>query len=49
MHNKYGYNFTGGSPDIELLSGGSYTSGHNGCLGDVTVGTNSTSATFLYH
>ena len=37
----------GGSPDIELLSGGSYTSGHTGCLGDVTVGTNSTSATFI--
>ena len=47
MHNKFGYNFTGGSPDIELLSGGSYTSGHSGCLGDVTVGTNSTSATFI--
>ena len=37
----------GGSPDVELLSIGSYTSGHSGCLGDVTVGTNSTAATFI--
>ena len=37
----------GGSPDVELLSRGSYTSGHSGCLGDVMVGTNSTTATFI--
>ena len=30
----------GGSPDIELLSGGSYKSRHSACLGDVAVRTN---------
>ena len=39
--------FIGGSPDIEILFGGSYTSGHSGCLGDVMIGTNSTTATFI--
>ena len=29
------------SPNIELLSGGSYTSGHGGCLGEIMIGTNS--------
>ena len=43
----FSVNFSGGSPDIELLSGGSYTSGHSGCLGDVMIGTNSTTATFI--
>ena len=45
--NHYSVNFTGGSPDIDLLSGSSYTSGHSGCLGDVMIGTNSTTATFI--
>ena len=41
-------NFTGGSPDIELLSGSSYvTSGHSGCLGDVMIGANSMTATYI--
>ena len=35
---------TGGSPDVELLSRGSYTSGLGECLGDVTV---DTAATFI--
>ena len=39
--------FIGGSPDIEILFGGSYTSGYSGCLGDVMIGTNSTTATFI--
>ena len=29
------------SPEIEILSGGSYISGHSGCLGDIMIGTNS--------
>ena len=29
-----------GSPDIELLTGGSYKSRHSACLGDVAVHTN---------
>ena len=41
------YIVTGGSPYIELLSRGSYASGHSGCLGDVMIGTNSTSTTFI--
>ena len=41
------YEFSGGSPDIDLLSGSSYTSGHSGCLGDVMIGTNSTTASFI--
>ena len=32
---------------MELLTRGFYTSGHGGCLGDVTVGTNSTAAMFI--
>ena len=40
-------NFTGGSPDIEILFGSSYTTGHSGCLGDVMIGTNSTTASFI--
>ena len=41
-------NFTGGSPDTELLSGNSYvTSGHSGCLGDVMIGANSMTATYI--
>ena len=39
--------FTGGSPDIELLSRGSYTSGHSGCLGDVMISANSTTSEFI--
>ena len=40
-------NFTGGSRDIELLPRSSYTNGHSGCLGDVMIGANSMTVTFI--
>ena len=39
--------FSGGAPDTELLSRGSYMDGHSGCLGDIVIGTNSTTAVFV--